>query len=75
MKPDGLPGLYHFKSVSWIISAKDDRVLLSRCKLGGSATKAHMQPCFFGCPCKICKNEKEYFQQKTFTVTSSKVVL
>jgi len=38
VKPDGLPDLFRFKSVDWIIPLNDDRALLSRDKLGGSAT-------------------------------------
>ena len=38
VKPDGLPDLFHFKSVDWIIPLSVDRALLSRDKLNGSAT-------------------------------------
>ena len=38
VKPDGLPDLFRFKSVDWITPLNDDRALLSRDKLVGSAT-------------------------------------
>ena len=38
VKPDGLPDLFRFKSVDWIIPLNVDRALLSRDKLDDSAT-------------------------------------
>ena len=39
-KPDGLLDFFRFKSVGCIIPLNDDRALLRRDKLGGSATAA-----------------------------------
>ena len=44
VKPDGLPDLFRFKSVGWIILEKGDRALLSRDKLAGATTAATVPP-------------------------------
>ena len=44
VEPDGLSDLFRFKSVDWITPLNDDRALLSRYKLNGSATALSVVP-------------------------------